>query len=962
MDTFDTNEEVMSEIDIEATEVDFGENFEYGVNNQENENNNEQEDNKIDGEKGEKNTEDEKLEEKADLLMQSITDKCGATAENSKVEIDRTLSADEMRENILNSGMNLEQQKEELERLDNILANPEEVYMFPDYIIKETEEIKITSIAAMAVDGEGNVRSLIVFVEEIKEKPEEKPINKVDETKVEEATLNLELNIDIDKQEEVDKETLLDQSLLTEIEAINEEEVQQAEEIIQAEEQDFSTSEVHYADVEQVMSVEDTQSELISSEENVSVDNTHYVEQLTVDIKVDAEQVITERIIDLLKEEPQPDFIEETNTVINATETEQTFKDTQERTEPLAITAEDKTEKVQTLEDRIIELLRDEDEPVEIASEQVQTFEVQNTQQEQVTINTDRIIETNTTTETVAEAEIALPYTYTTTERSGVSNEQEEQVVVSTVDLEIQAEVNETTQVSHIESIQEQSTESVEQSFNAEEREVNIIEEIQQEVVVVNKQESNIPSTTEQLITKEVSTDIEVGRSEHVTIEQTHLENIGIVSEINQDRENIIAKPEEAIVNVDTVPPITAEIKPEETTAERIAETAEDKHIASQQVEVSKPIVNETIDVLKETFVNSNQEVAKVVNVNETTEKNTVIEEIKAEEEVIEKVQSSDVVVEAVVNIPEEVNRTQTILSEVVNEVPVAESKEIKSEISETQGVVANNIETQSTAKAETVSYIADSDKIETQNVLSINTENTKQEKADQNKESPIVVKSEEKIVVEIEGREISPKTEKSEKITTERITTERRIQDRKEKPDKITLNNDKDIKIANTKESKVVTKEATPEKVQVLNTKREKEAKVNVLPFKARESKPNSKDVEIKVTKPVAEKTKREAIVLKFNNNIANNTIRNEAPRSLEKPREDKRTTEESLKAKPLSGHEILLQILGISQNATESRNAEPTNSRSIPNTNQEEPETKSIPSIYQQKNLNGITLRIAA
>src|SRR3989338_1175877 len=67
MDTFDTSEEVMSEIDIEATEVDFGENFEHGVNDKERENNNEQEAG-IDGEKGEKNIEDEKLEEKEETL------------------------------------------------------------------------------------------------------------------------------------------------------------------------------------------------------------------------------------------------------------------------------------------------------------------------------------------------------------------------------------------------------------------------------------------------------------------------------------------------------------------------------------------------------------------------------------------------------------------------------------------------------------------------------------------------------------------------------------------------------------------------------------------------------------------------------------------------------------------------------------------------------------------------------
>jgi len=843
MDTFDTSEEVMSEIDIETTEVDFGENFEFGVNDQERENNNEQEDN-IDGEKGEKNTEDEKLEEKGDLLMQSITDKRGATSENSKVEIDRTLSADQMRENILNSGMNLEQQKEELERLDNILANPEEVYMFPDYIIKETEEIKITSIAAMAVDGEGNVRSLIVFVEEIKEKREEKPIDKVDETKVEEATLNLELNIDIDKQEEVGKETLLEQSLLAETEVVNEEEVEQAEEIIQAEEENFATSEVENTDVEQVISVEETQSELISSEEHANVGNTHYVEQLTVDAKEYAEQVITERIIDLLKEEPQAEFVEEANTVVSVAETEQTFRDTQERTEPLVVTVEDKTEKVQTLEDRIIELLRDEDEPIEeIASEQVQTSEVENIQQEQVAIDIDSIIEISTTTETMAEAEITLPSTFTTTERSAVSNDQVEQVVINTADVEIQTEENETIQASHTESIEEQ--------------------------------------TIEQVITKEVNTDIEVEKYEDANVEQARIE--------------------ETIV---------------------VIQNKEDKNTTLEEVEVGKAILNETIDVSKETSMNLNQEVEQVVvNVDETTERNSIVEEIKAEEKVVEKVQSSDVVdvaVEAVVNTPQEINKAETILSEV----PVAEGKEVKSESNVAQEVVANNIQAQDIAKAETVSYVAGNNKTETQNVRSINIA----EKADQHIESPVVVKGEEKVAAETKEKAINPDVRKVDNI----------------KPEKVILTTDKDIKIANTRESKVVAKEAAPEKVQVLNTKPNKEVKDNVLPFKT-----------------------REAIVLRFNINTVNNTIRSEAPRSLEKPGEEKRTTEEDLKAKPLSSHEILLQILGISQNAMESRNAEPTNSRSVPNVNQEEQETKStksIPSMYQQRNLNGVTLKIAA
>ena len=208
-----------------------------------------------------------------------------------------------------------------------------------------------------------------------------------------------------------------------------------------------------------------------------------------------------------------------------------------------------------------------------------------------------------------------------------------------------------------------------------------------------------------------------------------------------------------------------------------------------------------------------------MVNINDTTERNTITEEIKVEEEVVEKVQSS---------------------AAVVVEVVVDMSKGI--------------------AKVETVPYVADSDKNETQNVRSINVENTKAEKADQGKEGPIVIKSEEKIVVETKGREINPKTEKidntvSEKITTERIITERRIQDRKEKPEEVILNNDKDIKVVNARESKIVAKEVILKKIQMPNLKTAKEVRNNVLPFKTRDSKTDLKNVEAKATKPAVEK-----------------------------------------------------------------------------------------------------------
>ncbi len=88
MDTFDTSEEVISEIDIEATEVDFGENFEYSANSQERENNNEQE-NGIGGENGEKSIEDEKLEQKEETLSQFITANRGGS-EEFKLEYEGT--------------------------------------------------------------------------------------------------------------------------------------------------------------------------------------------------------------------------------------------------------------------------------------------------------------------------------------------------------------------------------------------------------------------------------------------------------------------------------------------------------------------------------------------------------------------------------------------------------------------------------------------------------------------------------------------------------------------------------------------------------------------------------------------------------------------------------------------------------------------------------------------------------
>ena len=173
MDTFDTSEEVMSEIDIEATEVDFGENFEHGVNDKERENNNEQEAG-IDGEKGEKNIEDEKLEEKEETLSQFISANRRGGGEEFKLEYEGTFVL---------STLNEEQKTAQADLLTTLTANPEQSIMLPDYV-----EGKTTYFTASRMDSEGNLKYEIRSFTEKEEEREEKPIDKIDEIKVEEAT------------------------------------------------------------------------------------------------------------------------------------------------------------------------------------------------------------------------------------------------------------------------------------------------------------------------------------------------------------------------------------------------------------------------------------------------------------------------------------------------------------------------------------------------------------------------------------------------------------------------------------------------------------------------------------------------------------------------------------------------------------------------------------------------------
>ncbi len=722
MDTFDTSEEVMSETDVEETEVDFGENFEHGTNDQEHENINEQEA-ELGGEKGGKSIEDEKLEDKEQTLSEFITASRCAGGEEFKLEYEG---------NFILSTLTEEQKLTQADLLTTLTANPEQPIMLPDYI-----EGKTTFFTAAKMDNEGNLKYEIRSFTNKEEEKEEKPIDNIEGSKPEEATLNLELSIDIDKQEEVGKGEVIEESTMSHT----------------------GLAEVVVDRADKMMTLEDRVRELLGYEpEPAEARPEQVVDSAEVSQTVAIEPELHELVVN-----EKADTEKEALEVVNK-QVEQIQEQAPIVQEVVVMTEVDSKEVVKGKE--IVVPLTEVAEVYKAATE-TQIYEPVVAKTPEASAEVTAI-----PTENIAEIEIISPSTYTevnelsvnetsntTTERSVISNEQIEQIVVNAKRVEKQTEINETIQVSRVESVQEQSTEQV--------------------------------------------------------VENT--------------------------------------------------------------------------------------------------------ERSSTREQVIEKVQSHDVVIEAVANIPKEISRTEIILSEVINEVPVAKGKEAKSENKEVQEVI---------------------------------------------------IKSEEKIVVEIKGREINSKTEKtdnikSKKITTERTTTERRIQDREEKPEAVILTTDKDIKVANTRESKVVAKEATPEKAQILNTKPKKEAKDNVLPFKTRESRPNLRDVEIKTTKLIVEKTTREAIVLKFNSNTANNTTRSEVPISLEKPKEEQRAREESIKAKPLSGHEILLQILGISQNGAEVRNAEPANSRSVSNTNQEEQETKSaksVPSMYQQKNLNGITLKIAA
>ncbi|MFA4975732.1 MAG: hypothetical protein WC839_00735 [Candidatus Paceibacterota bacterium] len=729
-------------------------------------------------------------------------------------------------------------------------------------------------------------------------KEEEKPIDKIDGAKEEEEILSLE--IEIDKQETVSKETIAEESLLAETLEAELENEQEIEQIIEIIENE-SSSNVVELEID-LTDIEEVAEEEVNTPLNIDIQE----ELVNIENIYNAWQIVIESKVNTTEQLVIPE--EETVNILDSVQkTEQNQEE--KMTESLEKIVDEKT--ISYVEQPIIK--------TEERTERVMTLE--DKIRELLGYNDEPIFTEITQTET-------LP----------VLNEQAEKVV--TVE-----------EIKDVENISE----------NVEAPAI-----VTETTIVDRSEQTTKPEIfVNEMVVENITQEIDIKNEVAGTItEEKDIEEKTIEIEKGFEKEPV----EQVIVNID-------------------------------KIENQKDI-NETKQVFNTEHIQKQGKEQQVVNISEITERNGILQEAKMEEEIVEKVQSSDVVVKAVDSRPHDTSKTETILSEVVDAKHVTENKGVKSESNLVQEVIVNNTETQVIGKAETVLGVVRSDKNETQNVRGINVENTKEEKNEQSKESIVnVIKGEEKVVIETKVKDINPTIEKVDNtrlknITTERIITERKIQDKEEKPEKIVLNNDKDIKVASTRENKVVTKEATIEKAQFPNIKTEKEVRNNVLPFKTTENKPNLRNVEVEATKPVAEKTNpkkevnkisninkeeiavknqgektqksnREAIVLNFKRDKVDRTIRSDAQIFSEKPREEKRTTEESFKAKPLDGHDILLQILGISQNRAELRSFKPSNSRSISNTNQEEQETKStksISSIYQQRNLNGITLKIAA
>lgn len=295
----DSSESIISEIEsTEGTELDSGSEFEYIAQDQEREHDIEQED---------QINEKEEPEEKEETLSEFIANNTGGNEENLKLEYEGT---------VVLAGLTEEQKQAQAEMLTSLTANPDQSQMLPDY-----REGKTTYFTAVKMDREGNLK---YEIRSLTEKEEEKPIGKIEGDKTVEEALNLEINLDIGKQETRDGEVVVDASLSVEAERSTEETVEQGQATIQ-EEVNLGVSEVSNLTTEATPTITAEREyaepnvvpSIISSEKPSIHDSIQAIEQSptqTTD-KVDEQMTITEKILDLLKDEPvienkTPDILE----------------------------------------------------------------------------------------------------------------------------------------------------------------------------------------------------------------------------------------------------------------------------------------------------------------------------------------------------------------------------------------------------------------------------------------------------------------------------------------------------------------------------------------------------------------------------------------------------------------------------------------------------------------------------
>ncbi|MEX2029230.1 MAG: hypothetical protein WD963_01985 [Candidatus Paceibacterota bacterium] len=595
MDTFDTSEEVMDEIDIEQSELDSGYNFELDSRDQEYENTNEHE-TRIEEESGEKSIENED-EEKTISIGEFVMGMRGGNEEDWKLTYNEEgnkfdgkelfdQGGNSLTEVIRNSEITADKILEHDDLLYHLANNPEQPYMLPDWV-ERTEDREIIHVTVAVADKEGNVRyETWSHKEEIKKEEEkEKPLDKPDGLKVEEATLNLEINIGIDKQGEADKEALLTQSLFEEAEVVNEQAAEDTKEVAQSEE-NVIAPEISQINIEPVaipeevvvpnsipseefahinpnidnepIAVENITSQTeeadINQENEVNQSNAH--EAMRVDIFETVEEKtienvetvisLEERIIDLLKDEPQSGFVEEENVVVTTIESDQVASndreyisteheqvvdlDTTIKSEPTISIVESKVEPI-TLEDRVKDLLKDEDEKVGTVSEIMQTFSIEN--------GTNQTTQTSSSTEYIQEKNT------------------EQVTIVPTVEVHITEEKPENKTVAQVNVIDVKSQETrTELTVEGKTEEVGIPQDMEiskpvaNEIVGVSKETSVSSNQILEKVVADLNNKVSVVKAEVRTKEVKGVEKVAIQKEKTAipDRVKAPVKTREAIV------------------------------------------------------------------------------------------------------------------------------------------------------------------------------------------------------------------------------------------------------------------------------------------------------------------------------------------------------------------------------------------------------------------------------